>query len=148
MKKILLMLFVTIIAGRASVTVLAQTPHQNSSGECRIVDMVVKKSGEIDYVDGKRVPGNFVNIDYLRAEEKSSPRSCLRLFVTSSVKIQDIEDFRVIATGKMQYQDFHAYLYDPARDSFSEILYGQNSRPDELRSSSRGTIPWPGDPKR
>src|SRR5579862_6690981 len=72
-----------------------QTPHQDSNGECRIVDMVVKTSGEVDYVDGKRVPGNFVNIDYLREQEKSSPRSCLRLFVTSSVKIQDIEDFRV-----------------------------------------------------
>jgi hypothetical protein len=148
MKKILLMLFVTIIAGRGSVAVLAQSPHQDSNRECRIVDMVVKKSGEVDYVDGKKVPGNFVNIDYLREQEKASPRSCLRLFVTSSVKIQDIEDFRVIATGKMQYQDFHAYLYDPARDSFSEILYGQNARPSELRSGPRGTIPWPDTPKR
>jgi|SRR5437879_4109324 hypothetical protein len=144
MKKILLMLFVAFIAGRGQVAVLAQTPHQDSSMECRIVDMVVKKSGEVDYVDGKRVPGNFVNIDYLREQEKSSPRSCLRLFVTSSVKIQDIEDFRVVATGKMQYQDFHAYLYDPARDSFSEILYGPNVTPDKLRPSPRGTIPWPG----
>jgi hypothetical protein len=148
MKRILLMLFVTIIGGRGSVTVLAQTAHQDSNQECRIVDMVVKKSGEVDYVDGKRVPGNFVNIDYLREQEKSSPRSCLRIFVTSSVKIQDIEDFRVMATGKMQYQDFHAYLYDRARDSFSEILYGQTFRPDELRSGPRGTIPWPDDPKR
>ncbi len=148
MKKILLMLFATIIVGSASFTALAQTPDQDSNGECRIVDMVVKKSGEVDYVDGKKVPGNFVNIDYLREQEKSSPRSCLRLFVTSSVKIQDIEDFRVMATGKMQYQDFHAYLYDPARDSFSEILYGRSSRPGELRSGPRGTIPWPGDPKR
>ena len=148
MNKILLLLFVTFIEGWTSVSVLAQTPQRDSHAECRIVDMVVRKAGEVDYVDGRRVPGNFVNIDYLREQEKSSPRSCLLLFVTSSVKIQDIEDFRVLATGKMQYQDFHAYLYDPARDSFSEILHGPTVTPDKLRLGPHGTIPWQYDPKR
>jgi hypothetical protein len=143
MKRMLLILIIALVARWAS----AQTPSQDRHEVCRIVDMVVKKAGEVDYVDGKRVPGNFVNIDYLREQEKSSPRSCLLLFVTSEVKLQDIEDFRVIATGKMQYQDFHAYLYDPARDSFSEILYGPTVAPDKLRSSPRGLIPWPDRPR-
>ena len=143
MKRMLLILIIVVVARWAS----AQTPSQAGHEVCRIVDMVVKKAGEVDYVDGKRVPGNFVNIDYLREQEKSSPRSCLLLFVTSSVKVQDIEDFRVIATGKMQYQDFHAYLYDPARDSFREILYGPTVAPDKLRSSPRGLIPWPDRPR-
>ena len=143
MKRMLLILIIALVARWAS----AQTPSQDRHEVCRIVDMVVKKAGEVDYVDGKRVPGNFVNIDYLREQEKSSPRSCLLLFVTSEVKLQDIEDFRVIATGKMQYQDFHAYLYDPARDSFSEILYGPTVAPDKLRSSPRGLIQWPDRPR-
>ena len=143
MKRMLLILIIALVARWAS----AQTPSQDRHEVCRIVDMVVKKAGEVDYVDGKRVPGNFVNIDYLREQEKSSPRPCLLLFVTSLVKVQDIEDFRVIATGKMQYQDFHAYLYDPARDSFSEILYGPTVAPDKLRSSPRGLIPWPDRPR-
>jgi hypothetical protein len=147
MKKMSLISFVTVITVWTSLAALAQTPHQNDNSECRIVDMVVKKAGEVDYVDGKRVPGNFVSIDFVREQENASPRTCLTLFVTSSVKIQDIEDFRVIATGKMQYQTFHAYLYDPARDSFSEILYGPSLAPEKLRSSPRGTIPWP-DPQR
>jgi hypothetical protein len=147
MKKIFSISLVTFILLWTPARALAQTPHQDGNSECRIVDMVVKKAGEADYVDGKKVPGNFVSIDYLRAQEKSSPRPCLMLFVTSSVKIQDIEDFRVMATGKMQYEAFHAYLYDPARDSFKEILYGPNVPPDKLRSSPRGTIPWP-DPQR
>src|SRR5258708_5743123 len=148
MKKIFLISFFTFIMGcMISVAALAQTPHQHVNSGCRIVDMVVKKAGEVDYVDGKKVPGDFVTIDYLRAQEKSSPTTCLMLFVTSSVKIQDIEDFRVIATGKIQYRDFHVYLYDPGRDSFSEILYGTNMPPEKLRSSPRGTIPWPDTPQ-
>jgi hypothetical protein len=141
MKRILLISFITVITVWASLTAHAQTPRHDDNSKCRIVDMVAKKAGEVDYVDGKRVPGNFVNIDYLREQEKSSPTTCLTLFLTSSVKIQDIEDFGVMATGKMQYQDFHAYLYDPARDSFSEILYGPTVAPEKLRSSPRGTIP-------
>jgi len=115
---------------------------------CRIVDIVAKKTSEVDYVDGKRVPGDFVTIDYLRAQEKASPRSCLLLFVTTFVTIQYIEDFRVIA-GKMQYPDFHAYLHDEAhaewRDSYKEILYGPTQHPGQVHKGTRGTIPWPED---
>jgi hypothetical protein len=59
------------------------------------------------------------------------------------VKIQDIEDFRVIA-GKMQYEDFHAYLYeDRDRDLVREIRYGSPVSPGELRSGPKGYLSWP-----
>jgi hypothetical protein len=144
MKKIPWLLLIVATASPIPIATLAQAPAQSKVAGCRIVDMVVKKAGEVDYVDAARVPGNYVTIDYLREREKASPRTRLLLFVTSSVKIQDIEGLRVIATGKMQYQDFHAYLYDPNRDSASEILYGPDVNLNELRLGPHGTVPWPG----
>jgi hypothetical protein len=117
-------------------------PHAKGTS-CRIVDVIAIKSGDVEYVDGMRVPGDVTTIDYLRQQEKSSPRTCLLLFVPSSVKIRDIEDFRVIA-GKMQYEDFHPYLYeDRYRDLVREILYGSPVNPDELRSGPQGQLAWP-----
>ena len=141
MKILLLSLLVSMAT---PIMALAQAPPQEKS-VCKIVDLVVKEAGEIDYVDGKRVPGNLVDIDYLREQEKSSPspRSCLVLFATSSAKIRDIEGVRVIA-GKMGYKDFHAYLYEPNRDSASEILYGPTINLNEVRSGPHGPVPWPG----
>ena len=141
MKKILLLSLIVSMANPVPIT-LAQAPPQEKGG-CRIVDLAVKNAGEVDYVDGKKVPGNLVDIDYLREQERSSPRPCLLLFVTSSVKIKDIEGVRVIA-GKMGYKDFHAYLYEPNRDSASEILYGPDVNLNEVRSGPHGTVPWPG----
>lgn len=124
----------------------AQEPSFVKGDACRIVDMVAKKGSEVDYVDGKRVPGNLVTIDYLREQEKSSPRSCLLLFVTSSTRIRDIEGLRVIA-GKMQYKDFRVYLYDSNRDLVSEIRYGKDTDAGEVHKGPNGPIPWPDDPK-
>ena len=141
MKILLLSLLVSMAT---PIMALAQAPPQEKS-VCKIVDLVVKEAGEIDYVDGKRVPGNLVDIDYLREQKKSSPspRSCLVLFATSSAKIRDIEGVRVIAE-KMGYKDFHAYLYEPNRDSASEILYGPTINLNEVRSGPHGPVPWPG----
>ena len=69
MKILLLSLLVSMAT---PIMALAQAPPQEKS-VCKIVDLVVKEAGEIDYVDGKRVPGNLVDIDYLREQEKSSP---------------------------------------------------------------------------
>ena len=143
MKKERCLLLIMLIAGPSWLATFAQTSPQTETSMCRIVDLVAKHAGEVDYVDGVRVPGDAVIIDYLREREKSSPTSCFRLFVTSSVKIQDIEDVRVIATGKMQYKDFHVYLYDPGSDSFREVLYGSESTVDKLRSTPRGKVAWP-----
>ena len=144
MNRILILLLLTAFPGMNS---FAQEQSQGKGDSCRIVDMVAKKGGEVDYVDGKKVPGNLVTIDYLREQEKSSPRTCLLAFVTSSTRIKDIEGLRVIA-GKMQYKDFRAYLYDANRDSVSEIRYGEDINAGEVRKGPNGPIPWPDDPKR
>jgi hypothetical protein len=138
MKRVAILFFLAAFPGMNS---FAQEPSQLKGDACRIVDMVAKKVGEVDYVDGKKVPGNVVTIDYLREQEKSSPRTCLLVFVTSATRIKDIEGLRVIA-GKMQYKDFRAYLYDANRDSVSDINAG------EVRKGPNGPIPWPDDPKR
>jgi hypothetical protein len=147
MRKMLCLLFLTFTTSQISVTAFAQTPAQNKGSGCRIVDMVVKGGHEIDYVDGTRVPGNLVDIDYLRVQEKASPRPCLLLFITTASKIRDVEGMRVVA-GKMGYAEFHAYLYEPSRDSAREITYGPDANLDQLRSGPHGTIPWPDTPKR
>jgi hypothetical protein len=109
---------------------------------CRMVDIIATKTRDIYYVDGIEVPQNRTVIEYLRRLEASSPTRCLRLFVPTSVKIQDVEDMRVVA-GKMQYQEFHAYLYDQHREWVNEILPGPPVSTTELRFSPRGTIHWP-----
>ena len=143
MKRVAILLFLIAFPAMNS---FAQQPSQ-LKGACRVVDMVHKSSGEVDYVDGKRVPGNLVTIDYLREQEKSSPRVCLSLFVTIHAKIKDIEGVRAVA-GKMQYEDFHVYLHHENRDLVSEIQYGEATDPVEVRKSPNGPIPWPDDPKR
>jgi len=126
---------------------LAQQPPQFKGDACRIVDMVPKNGAEVDYVDGRKVPGNLVTIDYLREQEKFSPRTCLSLFVTIHARIKDIEGVRAIA-GKMQYEDFHVYLHHENRDLVSEISYGEAIDPDAVRKGPNGVIPWPDDPER
>jgi len=143
--KIAAILF-SLIAFPAMYSFAQQSP-QLKGGPCRIVDMVAKNGGEVDYVDGQRVPGNLVTIDYLREQEKSSPRTCLSLFVTIHARIKDIEGVRAIA-GKMQYEDFHVYLHHENRDLVSEIRYGVAISPGEVRKGPNGVIPWPDDPKR
>ncbi len=142
MRKMLCLLFITLTMSRISAISFARMPAQNKDSECRIVDMVFKGGREIDYVDGTRVPGNLVDIDYLRVQEKASPRPCLLLFVTTASKIRDVEGMRVVA-GKMGYAEFHAYLYDPNRDAASEITYQSDANLDKLRSGSQGRLNWP-----
>jgi hypothetical protein len=114
-----------------------------SSTACRIVDVIATKAGDQYFVDGVKVPDDGYVIDYIRRAEKASPRSCLRLFVPISVKLQDVEDMWVIATGKIQYQDFHAYLYDERRDSVNEISFWTRVDAAHLRSSDGHPLPWP-----
>ena len=142
MKKIMMLLFLILLS---TVSSFGQSPSQVNGGPCRIVDMVAKKGSEVDYVDGKRVPGNLVTIDYLRAQEKVSPTNCLSLFVTIHVRIEDIEGMWAIA-GKMQYKDFHVYVYNENQDLVSEIRFGEATSPDEVRKGPNGAIPWPDDP--
>jgi hypothetical protein len=139
MTRVIILLFLTTFP---AMNAFAQAKSRFNGETCRIVDMVVKTGGEVDYVDGKKVPGNLVTIDYLREQEKSSPRNCLLLFVTPATRIKDIEGFRVIA-GKMQYKEFRAYLYDTNRDSVSEIRYGEDTNAGEVRKG----LPWPDDPR-
>src|SRR6266436_3515749 len=102
MKKITMLFFLILLP---TVNSFGQSPSQVNGGPCRIVDIVAKRGGEVDYVDGKRV---LITYDYLRELEKSSPRTCLSLFVSINVKINDIEGVRAIA-GKMQYKELHVY---------------------------------------
>ena len=144
MKRVIILIILSLLP---RVNGFAQEQSHVNGDACRIVDMVVKKGGEVDYIDGKKVPGNLVTIDYLREQEKASPRTCLSLFVTGAAKIKDIEGLRVIA-GKMQYKEFRAYLYDPNRDSVREIRYSEDIKAAEVRKGPNGPIPWPDDPKR
>ena len=123
--------------------VLPAFGQQTPTASCRIVDVIATKAGHQYFVDGVKVPNDEYVIDYLRHAEKASPRSCLRLFVPTSVKIQDVEDMFVIATGKIQYQDFHAYLYDERRDSVDEISLWKKVDTAHLRSSNGHPLPWP-----
>jgi hypothetical protein len=129
-----------------ALTLLLALPafgQETRTTSCRIVDVIATKAGDQYFVDGVRVPDNGYVIDYLRRAEVASPRSCLRLFVPTSVKIQDVEDMFVIATGKIQYQEFHAYLYDERRDSVSEISLWKTVNTASLRSSNGHLVPWP-----
>jgi len=117
--------------------------QQTSTVSCRIVDVIATKAGHQYFVDGVMVPNDGYVTDYLRRAEKASPRPCLRLFVPTSVKLQDVEDMFVIATGKIQYQDFHAYLYDERRDSVDEISLWKKVDASHLRSSNGHPLPWP-----
>lgn len=120
----------------------SQQSAKISSQTCRIVD-VVSTSYDDAYVDGFRVSEKLGLLNSLRQREKSSTRSCLRVFVPITGTIQEIEDLRVIA-GKMQYKDFHVYIYEKEyRDSVSEMAFGLAFNADELRSAPTGSLPWP-----
>jgi len=123
-----------------ALPVFVQETH---TAPCRIVDVIATKVGNQYFVDGVKVPADGYVIDYLRRAELASARSCLRLFVPTSVKIQDVEDMFVLATGKLQYQDFHAYLYDERRDSVNEISFWKTVDAAPLRSSNGHLLPWP-----
>jgi uncharacterized protein YecT (DUF1311 family) len=123
-----------------------QTPHLAGDRQCRIVDVIATKAGNQYFVDNVKVPDDAAVIDYLRRAEASSPRSCLRLFVPTSVKIRDVEDMNVIATGKMQYAEFHAYIYDEHRDWVSEISW-HTTDTSAARSANGHEVPWPDRPE-
>lgn len=144
MKKTLCFLLITFSASAAFNT-LAQAPTKEKRANCRIVDVMATKSGDTYYVDGMKMPQNVTVIEYLRRKEATSPRTCLLLFVPSSVKIRDVADMDVVA-GKMQYEDFHAYLYDQHREQVMEILPGPPVRTKNLRTGPRGELSWPDRP--
>jgi hypothetical protein len=110
---------------------------------CRIVDVVATKAGDEYFVDGLKVPYNAGVTEYLRRAEASSPSSCLRFFVPTSITIRDVDDMWVIATGKMQYKEFHVYIYDERRDSVNEISWWTTTETSALRLGNGGIIPWP-----
>ena len=124
---------------------LAQAPPQEKS-VCRIVDLVVKEARRNRLRGWQEGTGQLSRYRLPPRTGKVfafAARSCLVLFATSSAKIRDIEGVRVIAE-KMGYKDFHAYLYEPNRDSASEILYGPTINLNEVRSGPHGPVPWPG----
>ena len=133
----------TRLIALAFLLVLPVFGQETPAASCRIVDVITTKTGDQYFVDGVKVPAGGYVIDYLRRAELASPRSCLRLFVPTSVRIQDVEDMFVVATGKIQYQDFHAYLYDERRDSVNEISLWKTVDTAPLRSPNGHLLPWP-----
>ena len=142
MKKGLWILLVSA-AITPGVSAFQRPAAQRGPSDCRIVDVTFDKTGEVDYVDGMGVPAEVGLLNSLRQHEKSSPRSCLLVFVPLATTIRTIEDLRVIA-GKMQYQEFHLYVYEKRyRDSVNELVFGSAFKSDELRSGAHGPLRWP-----
>jgi len=122
-----------------------ETKIQANKKTCRIVDYLSTKAGNIYYVDATKVSGDVGEVLLsLRQRERASSCTCLLAFFTASARIRDVEDLRVIA-GKMDYKDFHSYLYDPRYSDFAtEINYdGTHLNLSELRSGSQGAVPLP-----
>jgi hypothetical protein len=142
MKRTLMAAFKILTAILISVNALGQAPVTPKVISCRIIDVIILRTGEAYYVDGKKLPGHLTIIEYLRSLEATAPCSCLKVFVPTSVKLQDIEDLRVVA-GIMQIEDFHAYLYDEHRDTVTEILPGPPIPTTTIRSGPGGPVPWP-----
>jgi len=107
------------------------------------VDVVETVGGHDYYVDGKRAGSHSeVNLlELLRRTETSSPSSCLRLFVPTSVKINEMENGLVVA-GKMQYQEFHVYVYGYYHEWVKEILWESRTSAN-VRLGMKGTVDWP-----
>ena len=126
-----------------SIQSLARTSSPSSNTPCRIVDVVKTVAGHDYYVDGKRAGADTeVNVlELLRRREASSPSSCLRAFVPTSIKINEIQNFLIVA-NKMQYKEFHTYVYDEHHDSVAEILW-EGRMSDGLRWGINGTVRWP-----
>ena len=126
-----------------SLQLLAQSSPPPSLKPCRIVDIVRTVGGHDYYVDGKRAGSDSeVNLlELLRRAELYSPSSCLRLFVPTSVKINEIENARIVA-GKMQYEEFHVYIYGERRDRVNEILW-ETRTSASVRLGVKGTVNWP-----
>jgi hypothetical protein len=142
MKKALWLLLIISAIG-PSVNTFPKPAPQVGPRNCRIVDVTVTKAGEVDYVDGIKVPDEVGLLNFLRAREKLSPSCCLLLFVPVATSIRELDDFRVIA-GKMQYVAFHVYVYESEyRDTVDELVFGNGFNSDDLRLSPRGPLPWP-----
>jgi hypothetical protein len=62
--------------------------------------------------------------------------------VPTSVKINEIENGRIVA-GKMQYEEFHVYIYGEHRDWVNEILWETRTSAN-VRLGMKGTVDWPG----
>jgi len=107
------------------------------------VDVVQTVAGHDYYVDGRRAGSlSELNLlELLRGTEASSPSSCLRFFVPTSVKINEIENADVVA-GKMQYKEFHVYIYGYYHDWVKEILWQSHPSAD-VRLGMKGTVDWP-----
>jgi hypothetical protein len=145
MRRALCVLVIALSATFVGVHMLAPAPRHVEGAPCRIVDVITTKTGDVYYVDGTRVPDEGTVLEYLR-RGAFPRRECLRLFVPSSVKIQDVEDMRALC-GIRQCTEFHAYLYeDRDRETVSEILYGMPVSPDKVRSGPQGAVPWPDRP--
>ena len=94
-------------------------------------------------MDGRRAgsPSEVNLLELLQRTEASSPSSCLRFFVPTSVKVNEIANAEVVA-GKMQYKEFHAYIYGYYNDSVNEILWEPHPSGD-VRLGMKGTVDWP-----
>jgi len=139
------MLWLLLIAATVwpSVNTFPQPASQVGPRNCRIVDVTLMRAGEVDYVDGMRVPDDVGPLNFLRERERSSPRSCLLVFLPVAATLRQFDDFQVIA-GKIQYDNLHIYVYGPVyRSKVNEVFLGPPVDPDDLRLGPHGPLPWP-----
>jgi len=121
----------------------AQVSTQAVKKDARVIEVATNKSGEVDYVDGVRLPLDTLLIDYLRQQERALRRTSLVVFVTASARIETVENLRAVAEN-MGYQAFHAYVLDTRNpETAVELLYSAPVKVDELRSGPQGSVPLP-----
>jgi hypothetical protein len=113
-----------ILAVHAAIHSAMQVPVQGDRKACWIVEVTTTNAGEVDYVDGVRVPEDVGTVNFLRLREReTSPRSCMLAFVSSSARIENVDNMRAIA-GKIGFQESHVYLYEEQDRAFArEILW-------------------------
>jgi len=70
-------LLIVLVAAYAPISSTSQSTTRAGRRACRIVDEVVTKSGEVDYVDGARVPEELGVVEIIRRREKVSPCTCM-----------------------------------------------------------------------
>src|ERR1700733_10825535 len=133
-----LWVFPLILAVHAAIHRAPQVPTQGDRKACWIVDVTNTNTGEVDYVDGVRVPNDIGTVNFLRLRERrTSPRTCLLAFVTPSAQIADADDMRVIA-GKIGYQESHVYLYGEQDHGYArEILWTPQVSAQAVEKGSR-----------
>jgi uncharacterized protein YbcV (DUF1398 family) len=120
-----------------------QVSPQAVKRDSRVIEVATSKSGEVDYVDGVKLPPDTTLVDYLRQQERALRRTSLVVFVKASARIETVENLRAVAEN-MGYQAFHAYVLDTRNPEIAvELRYGAPVKLDQLRSGPQGSVPLP-----